>query len=220
MAPENKNALIPAEIAGGLAKYSDDVFANTSKSGDYLQRLQLMTANSAKCKKNEFPINHYALIRDQNHDDLGETVDVLVVTWRPKALDMNDGVISVFKPDAPEFIRIQEKSAEKDSGCMYGPEFLVYIPAKEAFATFFCGSKSSRREAPAIKALMTKAATLGSKFVETKSYSWQTPTVVACSTPFELPDMSELKKNVDKFNNPPDTEVEAAPTVEGEEQAR
>lgn len=220
MAPENENALIPAEVAGELAKYGDDVFSATAASGDYLPRLQLMTAASEKCKSGVFPINHYALIRDQNYIDLGESIDVLIVTWRPKALEIGDEVISVFKPDHPEFQRIQAKSSEQDSGCMYGPEFLMYIPAQKSFATFFCGSKSSRRESPNIRALMTKAATLKSRFVETKKYKWYTPSVTSCSTPFEMPDMEDLKKSVDKFNNPPETTVEVAPDEEGDDVAR
>jgi len=218
MMPEEENALIPADAVGGaLEKFDDAIFKAATKSGDYLPRLQLMTAASEKCKKNEFPINHYALIRDQNHQDLGETVDILLVTWRPKALEIGDEVISVFKADHPEFLRIQDKSGEKDSGCMYGPEFLVYIPAVKEFATFFCGSKSSRREAPNVKALMRKAATLKSRFVETKKYKWFTPAVTPCSTPFEAPDMEQLAKEVQKFNNPPETTVEVAPEEKGKE---
>lgn len=207
--PENENAMIPAEVAGGLAKFDDEVF-NKMKSGDFLPRLQLMTANSDKCKSGEFTINHYAFIRDQNFQDLGETVDVLIITWRPKALEIGDEVLSVFDPEHEEFARIQEKSAEANSGCMYGPEFLVYIPQINEFATFFCGSKSSRREAPNIRALMTKPATLKSRYVETKKYKWYTPAVTPCSTPFNPPDMEALKKVVDKFNNPPKFEKEVA----------
>ena len=222
--PKEENALIPADAVGGaLQKFDDEAFKSTTKSGDYLPRLQLMTAASKQCKNGDFTINHYALIRDQNFQDLGEAVDILLVTWRPKALEIGDEVISVFKPDHPEFQRIQEKSGEKDSGCMYGPEFLVYIPQVKEFATFFCGSKSSRREAPNVKALMRKAATLKSRYVETKKYQWYTPAVTPCSTPFEAPNMEQLAKIVEKFNNPPETTVEVAPEdkdKEGEDRAR
>ena len=218
--PEETTAMIPAEFAGDLTKFDDDVFKSTTKSGDFLPRLQLMTANSDKCKKKEFEQNHYAFIRDQNFQDIGESVDCLIVTWRPKAIEIGDQIISCFDSNHDEFKRIQEKSAEQDSGCMYGPEFLIYIPHLKEFATFFCGSKSSRREAPNIRALMTKPATFKSRFVETKKYSWQTPVVVTCSTPFEGPDLELLRKIVDKFNTPPQTEVEVAPETEGAERDR
>lgn len=206
-----ENAMIPAELVGSLAKQNDDLFKEVTKSADFIPRLQLMTANSKQCKAGEFPVNHYAFIRDQNLQDLGETVDVLAITWRAKALEIGEQVISIFDMQNDEFKRIQEKSAEQDSGCMYGPEFLVYIPQIKEFATFFCGSKSARRESGSVKALMTKPATLKSKKIEGKRYTWFTSTAVPCSTPFEPPIIDDLKKVVDKFNNPPETQVEAAP---------
>ena len=205
--------IIPAEVSdsGALEKYDDDAFAAATKAGDYLPRLQLMSAASGPCKEGKFPINHYAIVSGQNHIDVGEAVDVAVVTWRPKALEIGDEIISVYDPDDLEFVRIQEASNEKDSGCMYGAEFLVYIPSREIFATFFMGSKSSRREAPNLRARIGKAATLKSKFIETKKYSWQTPVAVPCSTPLDVPAVDEIKEQVEKFNNPPKQDIERAP---------
>lgn len=192
------------------AKYDDKVFEDTTKAGDWLPRLQLMTAASEKCKDGSFPMNHYALASGQNLRDVGQTVDVLVLSWRPKAMDIGDEIITIYDPENPEFNRIREASGEKDSGCMYGPEFLIYIPSAEQFATFFMGSKSARREAPSVKARMLKAGTLKSNLVKTAKYTWQTPTCVPCSTPFELPGESEIKTQVEKFLNPPTTNVEKA----------
>lgn len=200
-------------------KHDLSVFSEITKSGDYLPRLQLMTAASDKCKSGEFPINHYALIRDQAFQDLGTSVDTLIVAWRPKALEIGEEVISVYDHKSPEFARIATKSAEPNSGCMFGPEFLVYVPAIKDFATLFCGGKSTRREAQNINALLTKPATLKSRLVETKKYKWQTMAVTSCSTPFDLPDIEKLKQVVEKFNNPPQSTVEVA-ADEGEERAR
>lgn len=44
-----------------VAKYSDDDF-DEMKTSSFLARLQLMTANADKCKKGEFPVNHYAVV--------------------------------------------------------------------------------------------------------------------------------------------------------------
>ena len=218
---EEPKALIKAEDVGGdLVKHSDDAFQSATQSGDYLPRLQLMTANSDKCKGGDFPTNHYALVRDQNFQDLGPEVDVLIVTWRPKALEIGDELISVFDQTNPEFKRIQDKSFEADSGCMFGPEFLVYIPSVQAFATFFMGSKSSRREAGSVKAKLQGAGTLKSKKVSTKRYTWYTPLITACSTPIDLPDQEELTAEVTKFNNPPETTIEKAEKTDEEKRAR
>jgi hypothetical protein len=210
--PEDKALIKAADVGGDLQKFDDESFLAATKAGDYLPRLQLMTSTSDKCKAGDFPVNHYAIVRDQNYSDLGETVDVLVVTWRPKALEIDEELISVFDPEHEEFKRISEKSFEKDSGCMFGPEFLVWIPVIKEFATFFMGSKSARREAPNVKARLQKAATLKSRLVDPprSRYKWQTPVVTQCSTPIDLPDHEELTKQVDKFNNPPITQVERA----------
>jgi hypothetical protein len=207
-------------VPGGLVKHDDNVFKEVASSGDFFPRVQLMTSSSDKCKTGEFPINHYALIRDQAHEDLGTAVDVLVVAWRPKALDTNDPVISVYDPADPQFARIKEKSGEKDSGCMFGPEFLLYIPSKKEFATFFMGSKSSRRESPNVKARLQKAATLKANRIETPAYTWYAPMVQPCSTPFDLPEHDDLMEVVTKFNNPPKPTVEKVAPDSGGGRAR
>jgi hypothetical protein len=193
-----------------VQKYDDKAFEATSTSANYLPRISLQTSQSKKCKSGEFPINSYAQISGQLYFDLGKEVDVLVIAWRPKALEMGENVISVYDHTDPEFARISEKSEIKDSGCQYGPEFLLWIPKTKKFATFFMGSKSSRREAPALKNLLQAAATLKSKHIETKKYDWYAPSITPCNTPFELPPMEEIMKEVEKFNNPPKSEIEKA----------
>lgn len=203
-----ENELAVLDGIKGIQKYDDDQFALATKAGDYLPRLQLMTSNSEKCKTGKFPVNNYALVSGENMQDCGRDVDILVISWRPKALEMGEQIITVYDPKNTGFVRIQDKSNEKDSGCMFGPEFLVWVPSQKKFGTFFMGSKSSRREAPNVKALMRKPATLKSHLIETAKYSWVSPTVVPCSTPFEMPDVQDLQDEVEKFMNPPATEIE------------
>ena len=212
---EEEQALV--QVTGGaVSKYSDDDFAASAKSGDYLPRLQLMTASSKPCKSGDFPINHFALIDGQTLKDLGQSVDVVVCAWRPKALDMGEQIIAIYDPKADadgnptgEFLRIQEKASEKDSGCMYGHEYLVWLASEKAFALFFMGSASMRRESPNLKARMLKAATIVPQHIETKSYDWWSPEVKACSTPQEpLPSQEAMDEEMEKFNNPVETEVE------------
>jgi len=219
----SENELVKIEDLGDLPlnKYDDEAFDATASATKFLPRLQLLTSNSAMCKSGEFPTNHYALVRDQKHDDLGKNVDVLLVSWRPKALQTQDTIISVFDPKDDEFQRIQERSLNvKDSGCMFGPEFLVWIPQIGEFGTFFMGTKSARREAGAVKALLQKAATLGSQKIETKKFTWFAPQVQACSTPFEMPAKTDLVAAVEQFNNPPKSEIEGVSEEETEERAR
>ena len=193
------------------AKYSDDDFDKSTKAGDWLPRLQLMTSNSKECKGGQFPINHYALVRDQNFKDLGKAVDILIIEWRPKAMEIDEQVYVVYDPDHADFKRIQEQSNVKDSGCMYGPEFLVWIPDIEEFATFFMGSKSSRREAASVRTLLRNAGTLKSKEISTQKYTWWSPIIEKCTSSFDPPAQEEILEQHAKFTNPPEPGIEMAP---------
>lgn len=198
----------------GVQQYDDKVF-DTIAASTFLPRLQLMAASAELCKKGQFPVNHYALIRNKTPEDLTSEVNVLVVCWRPKALDTSgESIVSFYKVESKEFLAVQAKADVKDSGCMFGPEFLVYIPERKVFASFFCGSKTARNEAPNIKALVGKAATFKSVLIETKKYSWQGIKVVACNTPFELPSPEELQKVATSFMNPKESEQELAEETE------
>lgn len=220
---EENNALIPLDQLGSNDMVKNDtLFKEMIKSGDYLSRLQLNTDNSEICKRGEFPRNHFAVVRDQEHTDIGETVDVLVVSWRPKALDMRgENVVAEHDPDCENFKSIMETSFQKDSQCMYGPEYLVYLPNQKEFLTFFLGSKSARREAPKLQSFIGKAATLKPKMCENKKKQiWHIPTAVPCSTPFEIPSIEELKVVVSKFENPHKSDVELAEESDEEGRAR
>jgi hypothetical protein len=116
---------------------------------------------------------------------------------------MGEEILSVFDPQNPEFVRISEKSLEKDSRAMYGPEFLVWVSEAEEFATFFMGTKTMRREAPAVKTFLEKAAVLKPGKISNSKYTWYSPKVEACTTPFELPEEEEIIAQYTKFMNPP-----------------
>lgn len=206
--PIHDGELIKFDGENAVSKYSDDDFALATKAGSFLPRLQLMTSNSDQCKKTDgFPVNHYALVRGKNLQDLGIEVDVLVVEWRPKALEMGDSIITEFDPNSDEFKRIQDKTDEKDSNCMFGPEYLVFIPTIMEWATFFMGSKSSRNESGNMRTRLQKAATLKGQELSNKNFTWYSPSVGPCSTPFEVPSQEDIMEQRDTFLNPPEPEV-------------
>ena len=205
------------DLLGGLSldKYTEEDF-NASRAGggaDFLPRIQLMTANAAKCKEGSFPTNHYALVENQSYKDLGGNVDVLIICFRPKALEIGDGVVASHDTESELFGQIVERASQPDSGCMYGPEFLVWIPSEKRFATFFMGSKSARRESPAVKSRLKAAATLGARKVTTSKYTWFAPSCVACTTPLTAaPQPEDLGRVVESFLNPPAPTAEPADT--------
>ena len=201
----------------GLAKPDSDFAA---VSGDnYLPRIQLMTSSSDKCKRGEFPINHYALISGQNYTDLSKEADVMVLSWHAKAMDMSgDEILVSFDPATELFKDIQHKADHtKDSGCMYGPEYLVYVPSLTKYASFFMGSKSARRESNNMHAQLELPATLKSQLVEWKTYSWQAPIVTSCSTKFDIPARESLIAAIKSFHA---DESRPAPEMAPEENQR
>lgn len=201
-------ALAPA------GKYSSlEVFQAIAKSGDYLPRVQLFGGNSEACKEGKIPIAHFGIVPNKDTiEDIGERFDCAVLAWRPRAIRIDgDAIDNYYDAKSPEFIKVQEEAEVQDSGCMYGPEFLLYVPSKQKFVLFHMNNKTSRRVAPQLLGQLGKAATIKSRLIKTDRYTWHGPEVLACSTPLSpLPTAEEVLSQLDKFNNPESSTAEAA----------
>ena len=203
--------------SGAVQKYSDDDF-DALAAGSFLPRLQLMTANSAPCKAGEFPVNHWALIRDQNNQDVGDTIDVLICAWRPMALCFGENTSSVHDPKSAEFLDIQARADVKEDGFMWGYQALTWVPSVGGFATYFAGSPTARRAFPTVKAEMNGPATFSSKKIDNGTHVWFGPTCVECSTTFDMPEKDEYQKQMEKFNNPAESQNELVAEEDGRAQ--
>ncbi len=216
---------------------SDDMFNSLAQSVEFLARLQLFTKGKP-IDKGLIKPGHYGIPESaEDITDLGDTIDLLVLARRAKALDMKDkdAIIVSYNNESPEFKRIAAASMEKESSCMYGPSFLVFERKSARFLEFFCGAKSTRGEAKKIYPFMPLTAndikareltdqephgplpfTLKSKLVEKGSWSWHVPVVVKCSNPFtNLPATAKIVAEITKFIAPKEDGVEVvaeAPT--------
>lgn len=223
---ENQIAVVDLNQLPSVQIGTDDDFAEIARSSDFLGRLQLYTKGKAVNRGLVRP-GHYGIPEsDEEVIDLGDSVDLLPLARRPKAIDMSDtqAVIAVYDVKSPEFQRIQATAAEKESHCMYGPSLLVLERGTCRFLEFFCGTKSSRSEAkkmfpflpltqPAIDAMAERGEdvgglkphgplpmTLKSKLVEKGTYSWHVPVVQRCVTPFaKLPKPEAILAEINKF---------------------
>lgn len=196
------NALAEIQkIVAGAIQPADQVFDSVSKSVDYLCRLQLCGSNSKLFKKNKIAKGNYAyIVAEDNFTDLGASVDILPIVWRPKALDMSgDSPVSIYDVNSPEFKDISARSMQQNSECTFGPEFLIWIPSNKKFASLHFGSKTSRKDAGDLRALLGKGATITHRIVENEKYVWEAMVINPCSTPFELPLGEELQTAIDKF---------------------
>lgn len=205
-------ALNQADMAA--TGFDEGDYAGYATGGDFLPRLQLSGASSDLCKTGKAPIGTYSLVHDKDKsDNLDKQVNLFVLSIRLKALELlPTGPISFFDAKSEEFKRVAAMSEIKDSNCMAGPEFLVYIPAVKAFATFFMASKSMRNEAPTVKALLGKAATLTVALAENKKkQKWHVTKTLPCSIPLSPPDNAALQTQLLKFRNPVSATVKAVP---------
>lgn len=224
----SSNALIPLDLnqLPSTQVGTDDMFADLAKSQQFLGRLQLYTKGAAVNKRLVAPGEYGIPESGDEITRLGDSVDVIVLARRPKALDMGDkdAIISNYDPETDQFKDIANRSGKPNSGCMYGPSFLVFERTTGRFLEFFCGTKSSRSEAGKIYPFLPlsktdierKAAagvdvskmeehgplamTMKSRLAEAKDFSWHVPVILPCSTPFnKLPKPEVVIAEITKF---------------------
>lgn len=216
-----------------LSNVTPKDIASRYKSTSFIKRLQLVTKGKLVDTGKVKPGHWVIVVSEDEIIDLGESCEVLVLAVRHKALDTNEKPpVASFDPDSELFQSIEERSKQKDSGCMHGPSFLVLERTTKELLEVFLGNASGRQEA---KNLMTflpiskeqakaygdgfsaqppQAATLKAKYIQKPRYSWHAPQVGKCSTPFkDLPEEQEIIDQMTKFLNP----KEDGPEVETEE---
>jgi len=217
----SEGALVPQDVLGG-ALAPEGSFGSIVSGGDYLPRLQLFGSKSDACAEGKIGIGHFGLFKDDVITDLSPEVDIVIVSWRPKAVQSGDDFIIDYHPEIndqgevtnPIFKKIVDNSGIRDSGCMYGPEFLVWVPGASTFATYHMNSKTGRREARNMEPLIGKAATLKCHLIEQGKYKWHGPIAIPCTTPLEMPSEEDIRDQWTKFQNPPKNEMEVADDLE------
>lgn len=197
--------LEPTALAPASKYSSEETFALIVKSGDYLPRCQLFGANSNACKEGKIGIAHFGIVPNKETIiDLGVEFSCAVLGWRPRAIRISgDAIDNYYDPKHAEFVKVQEESEIKDSGCLFGPEFLLWIPQTSQFVLMHMNNKTARRVAPDLLGKIGKAATIKSKLIKTDKYTWHGPEIIACNTPLApLPTAEQVMTEVNKFNNP------------------
>jgi hypothetical protein len=202
------NDLIPQDFENNsnLTNFEDV----TSGGSSFPSRLQLFGAKSGACTDGLIPIGHWGLVDDSVITDLGTEVDIILADWRPKAVDSSgDAVLVEYDTSVALFKEIMAKSDVPDSGCMFGPEYLVYVPGPNKYATLFMCSKTARRESKKMQPYLRQGITLKSKVITKDKYKWHGPVSLPCSTPLTPPDLARLTLELERFRNPPKNEVES-----------
>jgi hypothetical protein len=170
----------------------------------YFPRVSISSANSKTFTEFNVPLGHWALTNRESVD-LGPEIDALVIAVRGKAMRFGSMVIN-YEPDSETFKQIMAESTVKDSGSVYGPEYLLYL-AGQSFATYFCSSVSARNESPEIRKHMYKAVTLKSRLI-TKPYRYFVPIASECPTFSEIPEPEAINDAYERYMSLKSSEVE------------
>ncbi len=229
MSEEQNDIMTIASDAGTVIKYQPEDMTEILKS-PFLPRFQVCGSQSDAAKKGFVGLGNWGLVYDKERArDLGKEIDVAVFNLRPKALKIpkdNSTPMSFFDKNSDEFAAVAKESQIQNSGCMYGLEFLVWVPTTNEFGTLYLGTQSARREAPSLLNLMQMnpdgsprsgygpcLVTCRTQLVSNaKRQSWHVPKFFRCtSTLASMPDSEALREENEKFNNPPKSVVEEVP---------
>ena len=151
---DNKNALTPFTGCNLPAVSTEklDALDDVSQATEFLPRIQLITKGKYVDTGKIAP-GHWGVPQPGGEDiiDLGDKIDVIPMDGRTKALDVSDkeNIISVYDGKDPEFQRI--KNAPKNTGCMWGPSYLVIERSTGKLYELYFSNKSGRQEANKIK---------------------------------------------------------------------
>jgi hypothetical protein len=204
---------------------------------NFLPRLQLNNSSGTLCSEKGAKPGTFALVWDANRwTDVGNEINLLAISMRPKALLMEEGEnpVAFYDRESEEFknvvIKMENTPKGTLGGAMAGPEYLLWLPNSNTFATFFCANATLIRVSPNILNLMKQdgrakptAMRFQSKFIAPKSskYKWWGMDVYPLTTPLPEPKeegwFDKMKAELHKFQNPPKQEVEMAPEDKGEE---
>jgi hypothetical protein len=207
---------------------SDEAYAELSRGGDFLKYVKLYT-KGADIDRGRIPPGHWGIPEAGNEEivDLGDSITVLPLARRPKALDTSDksAIVVSYDEQSDEFKRIAAQSMVKESGCQHGVSFLVLEKSTGQFLEVYFGNKSSRPEAkklfpflPLAQADIDRRAAAGAdvtglephdpmpvtlkvRLAENKrNQSWHVPMAVKSSAPFgKTPSTAIVVREITKF---------------------
>lgn len=120
----------------------------------YAPRLQLIsTGTSGIAMKKQAQVGNFAIVDGDRVEDVGDSHVIIPLARLDKAVDTSgDSAVVAFGQDNPEFQSIAARCDRDgfDSGCMYGPVFLVFHVGTCQFLEIYLNNKSGRLEAERI----------------------------------------------------------------------
>jgi len=141
--------------------------------------------------------------------DLGESIDVVIVDWRPKAMHIDQATKKVtveYDRESEKFHEIQEAAKARAQGYFWGFEFLIYLNDVGEHVHLYCNNLTLQNVARSeLIHYMQKAVTLKSHMLKKEStgHQWFAFSCSECTAPPQVPiDLEEMKEHHAKFTNP------------------
>lgn len=186
---------------GGLAVSDESFKGLIGDQNTYSSRLQLFSFNSGAVTSRKIEAGHFGLVNGETIEDLGEEISCMPLAVRPKAMDLSgDKPNIVYDTTSPAFIDIQSRAkASKESNCMVGVEFLVFLPEKDVFTTFYLANATLLREAQNIKDNLGQLLKVVSKPIKKERYSWHGIVVSLSSVEIETPSKDRILAEFNAF---------------------
>jgi len=206
------NALANLKVSLPAATSEDmQAFGEVAKGSNFLPRIQLITKGKYVDTGKIAP-GHWGCPQQGGEDieDLGEKIDVIPFAFRPKAMDVSDreAIVTSYDVNDPEFKRIV--AAPKNTGCIWGPTFLVYERNTQKFYELFFSNASGRSEASKMRPFLPSeenegipsAASMAIRYKKTPDYGWHVPVITKCTLTFDsIPPGEEILKAIEQFKS-------------------
>jgi len=195
----NELAKLRAQLPSTITQ---STFKEIQAGATYLPRLQLMGSNTAAVKERKIAAGHWALVNN-SIIDLGEEIIVLPIDVRPLALDLSDtdDIVRSYDPQSDLYKQIKATSMSPNSGCLSGPQFLVYIGSGfDSFATWHASTKSASEPANVLFDAVNRssAAVLGWELAKKGTYRWEAPTCALSDQEVEI-DIEAVQAQINAF---------------------
>jgi len=205
------NALANLKVSLPSATSTDmAAFEAVAKGSSFLPRIQLITKGKYVDTGKISP-GHWGVPQPGGEEiqDLGDKVDVIPFAFRPKAMDVSDreAIVTSYDVNDPEFKRIV--AAPKNTGCIWGPTFLVFERNTQKFYELFFSNASGRSEASKMRPFLPSeeneglpsAASMGIRYKQTKDYGWHVPVITKCTLTFDsIPPGEKILEVIEAFN--------------------
>lgn len=187
-----------------VAEYNATEVAKVSGGKEYLKQIRLSSGSSKLVKKGVIkPGMWHVPLGEDDCIEIGDSIDLLLLHFRPKAMSFADmdNIVEVYDPSHEKFAEIEELSKSDDQATKmankFGITFFAFERTQGKAFELFCNSISMRIAADTLlgytrmkkegKMQQASPVSMGVRFIDKKG-GYHVPTVNKCSEPIVIPE--------------------------------